>query len=54
MLFRSGSQLVDYNGAIFEDGLTELDLQVGVKLEVKGTLSADGTRVLAARLKKDN
>ena len=54
LVLTKGSQLVDYSGAVFEDGLTELDLQVGVKLEVKGTLSADGTRVLATRLKKDN
>ena len=54
LVLTKGAQLVDYAGAVFEDGLTELDLQVGVKLEVKGTLSADGTRVVASRLKKDN
>ena len=45
---------VSYSGAVdFRDG-TAADLAVGRKVEVRGTLSADGTRLQAERIEFDD
>ena len=46
---------VFYGGAGVQfDGGTAANLAVGVKIEVRGILSADGTRLLATRIKFDD
>ena len=44
-----GPTRVDYAGASF-DGGTAADLAIGKRVEVRGTLSADGTQVVATRI----
>jgi len=44
-----GPTTVDYTSAEFHDG-TAADLATGRQVEVKGALSADGTRVIASRI----
>lgn len=42
------------NNPRFDDGKTAADLAVGKKVEVRGVLSSDGTRLDATRIKFDN
>jgi hypothetical protein len=45
-----GPTTVNYAGAVFEDG-TAADLATGVRVEVRGSLSTDGTQLVATRVK---
>jgi len=54
LVLTKGSQKVDYSGVTKWEKLTEADLAVGLRIEVKGVLSDDGTTVLASDIKRDN
>lgn len=51
--FTVRSIVVDYSSARFEDG-TEADLAAGVKVEVEGRISADGTVLIASEVEFDD
>lgn len=53
LVLTKGSTLVDYATARLKD-LTEAGLVAGVRVEVKGTLSADGTKVVAETIQKED
>lgn len=46
--------VVAYSETTVFDGMAEADLAVGAEVEVKGTLSADGTRVDAIRIERED
>lgn len=54
LVLTKGSQKVDYSSAQLKDNLKEADLVVGLRVEVKGVLSDDGTTVLAEEIKADD
>lgn len=54
LVLSKGSQKVDYSAARLRDGLLESQLAVGLRIEVKGVLSDDGTTVLASDIKRDD
>jgi Domain of unknown function (DUF5666) len=54
LVLTKGSQKVDYSAARLRDGLTEALMVVGLRIEVKGVLSEDGSTVLATDIKRDN
>ncbi|MBQ0942188.1 hypothetical protein KAK07_02435 [Ideonella sp. 4Y16] len=54
LVLNKGSQKVDYSAATFRGGLTAAQLVAGLRIEVKGVLSTDGTTVLASEIKADN
>jgi Domain of unknown function (DUF5666) len=54
LVLTKGSQKVDYSAVSKWEKLKESDLAVGLRIEVKGVLSDDGTTVLASDIKRDD
>ncbi|MBN8487890.1 MAG: hypothetical protein J0M20_09245 [Burkholderiales bacterium] len=54
LVLSKGSQKVDYSAARLRDGLQASQLVSGLRIEVKGVLSDDGTTVLASEIKRDD
>ncbi|MBQ0957685.1 hypothetical protein KAK06_01820 [Ideonella sp. 4Y11] len=54
LVLSKGAQKVDYSTARLKEGLLESQLVAGLRIEVKGVLSSDGSTVLASEIKVDD